>query len=143
MLRRSLRVLGALLVMATPAQAQMDAAGGQGAPRTLRAAHVGAEAPAIDGVLDEAVWQRAEFATGFIQLRPNEGRPASERTEAYLLYDDVALYVAARLYDGAPDSVAGRLFRRDGNDYSDWFYVHIDSYFDRRTGFSFAVNPRG
>ncbi|MDX1545947.1 MAG: DUF5916 domain-containing protein, partial [Rhodothermales bacterium] len=49
----------------------------------------------------------------------------------------------ARLYDTAPDSVAGRLFRRDGNDYSDWFYVHIDSYFDRRTGFSFAVNPRG
>ncbi|MGH2568845.1 MAG: DUF5916 domain-containing protein, partial [Bacteroidota bacterium] len=26
---------------------------------------------------------------------------------------------------------------------SDWFYVQVDSYFDRRTAFSFAVNPAG
>lgn len=97
----------------------------------------------LDGKLDEGIWNRASTATGFIQRTPNDGAPASEKTEVKVIYTDDAVYVGARAYDSAMDSVAATLFRKDGGAYSDWFYANIDSYDDNRTGFSFAVNPRG
>lgn len=36
---------------------------------------------AIDGLVDEAVWSRAQPHTTFIQQEPNEGQPATERTD--------------------------------------------------------------
>ncbi|MBI4430046.1 MAG: carbohydrate binding family 9 domain-containing protein [Ignavibacteriales bacterium] len=96
----------------------------------------------IDGIIDEEAWQRTSAANNFVQMRPNEGSPATQATDVRVLYDNDALYVAARMYDN-PDSIIGELFRRDGDVLSDWFYVQIDSYFDRRTAFSFAVNPAG
>jgi hypothetical protein len=97
----------------------------------------------INGLLDEAVWQQAEVVTGFTQTSPNPGDPATERTEIRVLYDDSAIYIGARMYDSALDSIAATLFRRDGQGYSDWISVGIDSYNDRRTAFIFAVSPRG
>lgn len=97
----------------------------------------------IDGHLNEEVWSQAELATGFIQTTPNDGEPATEKTEVRVLYDDAALYIGARLYESDPDNIAATLFRRDGGVYSDWFLVGIDSYNDRRTAFVFGVNPRG
>ncbi len=96
----------------------------------------------VDGKLDEAAWELAPIADGFIQVDPDEGRPVSERTEARILFDGEALYVGVRLYDREP--VSGRLGRRDMplSD-SDWLGVVIDSYHDHRTGFSFDVNPAG
>ncbi|HMA47936.1 MAG TPA: hypothetical protein VKP11_12200, partial [Frankiaceae bacterium] len=35
----------------------------------------------LDGKLDEAVWHTAPAATGFRQNQPNEGQPATQRTE--------------------------------------------------------------
>ena len=101
-----------------------------------------AEPPVIDGVLDEAFWTLADVATDFTQKQPDPGRPASQRTEVRVVHDDEAIYVGARLYDTAPDSIVAQLGRRDSNVHSDWFYVAIDSYFDRRTGFVFGLNPR-
>src|SRR3989304_1105368 len=64
----------------------------------------------IDGRLDESVWQRPGMDQ-HIQRQPNEGQPASERTEVWFAYDDDALYVAARMFDPSPDSVTGGLAR--------------------------------
>ncbi|MGK7312390.1 MAG: DUF5916 domain-containing protein [Candidatus Longimicrobiales bacterium M2_2A_002] len=111
-------------------------------PPTVRAERAAAP-PTIDGRIDEVAWEGAEIATGFTQMQPDPGAPASQRTEVRILYDDQALYVAARLYDTAPDSVVAQLGRRDSRVYSDWFFVGIDSYHDRRTAFTFGVNPRG
>ena len=111
-------------------------------PPTLRAVRVDAP-PTIDGRLDEAAWSRAQVATGFTQMQPDPGAPARQRTEVRILYDDQALYIAARLHDTAPDSVVAQLGRRDSRVYSDWFMVGIDSYHDRRTAFTFGINPRG
>jgi hypothetical protein len=99
--------------------------------------------PVIDGRLDDEVWARANGATDFVQTRPNAGRPSTQHTEVRVLYDDAALYVAARMYDTAPDSIVAQLARRDSDVHSDWFYVAIDSYFDRRTAFGFGINPVG
>lgn len=101
------------------------------------------ERPVIDGRIVEAAWARAAVAAGFVQHDPNPGRPATQRTEARVLYDDDALYVALRMFDTAPDSIVAQLGRRDNEVYSDWAYVGIDSYYDRRTAFIFGLNPRG
>ena len=121
---------------------QADSTTTNDGPPHLRAARVEAP-PAIDGRLDDAAWERADVATGFTQMRPNPGSASTQRTEVRVLYDDAAIYVAARLHDTAPDSVVAQLGRRDSEVYSDWFYVGIDSYNDRRTAFAFGINPRG
>ena len=96
----------------------------------------------IDGRLDEAAWTAARPVTGFIQRDPLEGEPATEPTEVRILYDDVALYVAARLGDSR--GVSRRLGRRDMElTGSDWFRVSIDAHRDRRTAYRFDVNPAG
>jgi len=97
----------------------------------------------LDGSLDEEIWQQSPVATAFTQRFPDNNRPATERTEVRLLYTDEAVYVGIMAYDSSPDSIMAPLFRRDGNQPSDWVYVSFDSYNDSRTAFSFAVNPRG
>ncbi len=99
--------------------------------------------PKLDGRLDEPVWALSQPITDFVQRDPNEGQPASERTEARVLYDDGALYIGVRAYDSEPDKIVGQLTRRDLYSPSDWLAVSIDSYFDRRTAFEFRVNPAG
>ena len=42
----------------------------------------------IDGQLDEHIWQTIDPITDFTQMEPFEGTPISERTEAYVFYDD-------------------------------------------------------
>jgi len=96
----------------------------------------------IDGRLDESVWQRPGMDQ-HIQRQPNEGQPASERTEVWFAYDDDALYVAARMFDQSPDSITGRLVRRDEDFESDAFFVGIDSNHDRLTAYFFGTNPSG
>ncbi|MBW3534365.1 MAG: hypothetical protein KY453_03970, partial [Gemmatimonadetes bacterium] len=57
------------------------------------------ESIGVDGVLDEAAWRAALPVTGFTQLDPVEGAPATEPTDVRILYDEDALYIAATLYD--------------------------------------------
>jgi hypothetical protein len=100
--------------------------------------------PAIDGSLDDAAWAAARVATDFVQQRPRPGERASQRTEARMIVAGDAVYVAMRMYDSAPDSIATQLARRDASGlHSDWAFVVIDSYHDRLTAFRFGVNPSG
>ncbi|HEX8905350.1 MAG TPA: DUF5916 domain-containing protein, partial [Longimicrobiaceae bacterium] len=97
-----------------------------------------------DGRLDEPAWASAPATGDFTQSWPKPGSPATQRTEVRVLYDDDALYVGVRAFDSHPDSIASQLARRDATGiYSDWVHVVVDSYHDRRSGFRFAVNPRG
>ncbi|HEU0016634.1 MAG TPA: DUF5916 domain-containing protein, partial [Longimicrobium sp.] len=139
------RALLPVLALTAPlaAQAPSPAREAPAAPPTLRAAPL-ASAVRIDGRLDDAAWAAAEVTTSFTESYPNAGAPARLRTEARVLYDAEALYVAMRMHDPAPDSIAAQLARRDaGGIYSDWAQVMVDSYYDRRTAFAFGVNPRG
>ncbi|HTY37391.1 MAG TPA: DUF5916 domain-containing protein, partial [Bacteroidota bacterium] len=100
------------------------------------------EVMSIDGSLNEQVWQRPGLVN-FTQRLPNEGSAPSQRTEVWLAYDDDALYVAARMYDTAPDSIIQILGRRDADVTADWFTFDIDPYHDRRSGFFFALSAAG
>jgi hypothetical protein len=109
--------------------------------RTLSAVR-STESISIDGKLTETLWQRAG-TRGLIQRQPNEGAAASEETEIWVAYDDHALYIAARMYDSSPDSIVGRLARRDDDSESDNLSIGLDPALDRRTGYYFSVNPAG
>jgi hypothetical protein len=104
----------------------------------------GEQVPVVDGRLNDAVWAAAPVAGDFVQQRPHVGQPASQRTEARVVYDGEAVYVGIRAWDTAPDSIAAQLGRRDVTGLiSDYVQVMLDSYHDRRTAFRFAVSPRG
>jgi len=98
----------------------------------------------IDGRLDEDVWRSAPAATDFRQSQPDEGKPATQRTEVRFAYDDDAIYIGARMFDtmGAK-GVHTRLLRRDAmteND-SDILLLTFDSYHDHVSTYNFWVNP--
>jgi hypothetical protein len=97
----------------------------------------------IEGGIDEADWTRAEPITAFVQREPDEGAQPTHRTEARVLFDKEAIYVAVKAFDSEPGLIKAFLTRRDVNSSSDWIRVVIDSYHDKRTAYSFAVNPVG
>src|SRR5690606_39863447 len=49
--------------------------------------------------------------TDFHQIRPGNQTPPSEPTEVYVLYDDDALYIGARMADSEPDLIAAPVIR--------------------------------
>src|SRR5204863_4784511 len=98
----------------------------------------------LDGKLDEPAWRGASPITQFTQLDPDEGKPASQRTEVRFLFDDEALYVGAKMYDTAgARGVTTRLVRRDASFDSDYLQIVIDSYHDHLSRAFFEVNPSG
>jgi hypothetical protein len=101
------------------------------------------EAVTLDGVDDEEVWARVIAVDGFRQFAPEQDAPPSHRTEFRAAYSETDLYFFVRAYDSDPDSIMRALSRRDTRAPSDQIGVIIDSYNDRRTGFSFWVNPDG
>jgi hypothetical protein len=100
--------------------------------------------PLIDGRLDEADWLRAPVIADLHQINPIEFAPPSEETRVYVLYDRDAIYVGARMFDGEPERINALILRQGqqiGSD--DRFFVHIDSFANRRSGYLFGVNPNG
>ena len=102
-----------------------------------------ASAPVIDGRDNDQVWQTAPEITGFKQWRPSEGKAPRYKTVAKIAYDAANLYVFVRAFDPHPDSIIKLLERRDSYTSSDMFWLFIDSYHDKRTGYEFGVNAAG
>src|SRR5262245_36440021 len=71
------------------------------------------EVPTIDGVLDERVWEQATPIDEFVQIEPQEGLPATERTEVRLLYTPTAIYVGVTCFDAEPSGIVVTDSRRD------------------------------
>ncbi len=110
-------------------------------PRSITADR--ASAIRLDGILDEPVWSTAIAGEHFIEQSPVPGIEASLATSFRVAFDERALYVAVRLDDPAIGELQAPLGRRDDENASDWCFVEIDSRRDRRTAFSFGVNPAG
>lgn len=96
----------------------------------------------IDGKLDESSWQKANWQNDFIQYEPSEGKSPGQKTDFAILLDENYIYVGFKCWDSSPDSIVQRLTRRDEID-GDLVAVQFDSFFDKRTGFSFFLNAAG
>ena len=124
------------VVLAAPAS--------QGLPDSTRLRSTrAAAAPRIDGELDDAAWRDAVPLDRFTQRDPDEGAPATERTEVRVVHTDDAIHVAIRAFDATPSGIVAPLARRDAPLQSDRVGVMIDSWHDRRTAFEFMVTPAG
>lgn len=101
------------------------------------------ESPKIDASLSEPAWAQAPIATDFVQLRPHNGQPSPQKTEVRFLYDDKAIYVGARIFDTAPDSIIRQLGIRDDFGVADYFGVYFDPYNDGQVAYGFFISCTG
>ena len=101
--------------------------------------------PAIDGeVLGDDVWQDIVPITGLTQVQPDNGAPASEKTEIRLVYTPTVLYVGVVCYDHEPDKLVVSDARRDASlEGTDSFLFILDTYHDGQNGFLFGTNSIG
>ena len=98
----------------------------------------------IDGRLNEPAWEAVTFQGDFLQREPNEGAPATERTEIGILYDQRNIDFGMKCYDSEPEKIIARDMRRDAIvDDDDYFEMVIDTYHDKRSGYYFITNAHG
>ena len=131
------------VVAAFPAGA--NAGQGAIAERPVTSAQQITEGPVLDGdVLDDPIWQPVSATGDFWQTTPDDGVPASERTDVRIVYTDTVLYVGVVLYDSSPGTIVAADSRRDSsmND-TDSFQVILDTFRDGQSGFVFGTNPAG
>lgn len=111
---------------------------------TVDAVRVDAGTLRVDGILDEPAWALAMPATGFRQRDPDNGAPATERTDVRILFDDTQLVIGVTLHDSQPDKVLANQLQRDQPfSADDRFMLTIDTFLDGRNGYYFEVNPAG
>ena len=137
------RTLG--LIIGTILLAQPLYAGQAAGPPTLRAIRLSAPLR-IDGRLDEALYTTVAPISDFIQMEPDEGAPATERTDLWIAFDDDTFYVSFRCSESHPERVVAKEMRRDhttlwsGDDQVSFF---LDTFYDRRNGVEFTLNSIG
>jgi hypothetical protein len=79
----------------------------------------------------------------FVQRVPSDGEPVSQRTEAYLGYDDRNLYAIFICFDNQPRHIRARLSRREDVFDDDTVELMLDTFHDHRRAYAFFSNPWG
>lgn len=99
--------------------------------------------PIIDGVLNDNAWQNSLMLSNFKTFSPDFGKNASQRTEAYTVYDSDHLYFAFKCIDNEPNKIKATIASRDNIRPDDWVCINLDSFFDQQSIYAFYVNPFG
>ncbi len=132
LLPRSSFALFALVLSASPA------AQSNGQPQGTAARLE--QAPTVDGnVVGDPAWAGLTPFTGFSQLRPNSGAPASQRTEVYFGFTDDTLHVGVVCHETDPSTIT---VSNDGAQ-SDSFTMVLDTFGTGQAGVLFGTNPVG
>ncbi|MDQ3031009.1 MAG: DUF5916 domain-containing protein [Myxococcota bacterium] len=128
----------ALVVLAITSIARAD-------PPQLRATARGEHAIDIDGALDEAPWEAAQIAGGFVERTPHPGSAPPVATTFRVLYDDGALYLGFELELAEGESPRALCMTRDSTEIwdDDAISVKIDARRDHRTTLGFVVSASG
>lgn len=102
------------------------------------------EAPKIDGDLSDAAWSKAAIVEEFFQVEPVEGGAPSQKTRAYLMYDERTLYIGFHLFDTDTDKINRAVLARDGQlRDEDAIRVILDPFDTKRDAYFFATNANG
>ena len=111
---------------------------------TIRAVRLN-EPLRVDGRLDEAIYGSVPPMSDFVQMEPNAGSPATEKTEVWILFDEVNVYVTFRCWESHPERMVVKEMRRDNSNL--WQGENVafffDTFHDRRNGVEFGVSPSG
>ena len=96
----------------------------------------------IDGVFEKEKWALSDSATSFIQMEPQTGKAASQKTVVYFgTYED-KIYVVFNCYQTTP-IIAKNQSRDALSKDDDLIAVVLDTYHDSRSGYVFFTNPLG
>ncbi len=98
----------------------------------------------LDGVLSEAIWQKAQKADEFWQYFPFDTSRSKSESEVMMAYDNEFIYAAIIVYDSLPGDYLAVSLRRDyrgGN--IDGFSIVLDPFLDKTNGFFFGITPFG
>ncbi|MCF7809011.1 MAG: carbohydrate binding family 9 domain-containing protein [Candidatus Marinimicrobia bacterium] len=110
--------------------------------KIVRAARIDTP-PIIDGVVDEAAWDLVQPAVDWYKLEPVNGGPSDYGTEMRFLYDDVAFYVSATMYDD-PANIKTQLGKRDDEGVlADWVGIWFSPFNDGANDLNFSVTAAG
>lgn len=139
-------LLGAA-VIASPVRAQpaAPARATEARPIPTVRAHRVSSPLRIDGKLDEEAYGQHEAITDFVQQEPDEYAPATEKTEAWIFFDNDNVYVSARNWESRPERRVANEMRRDTAQLrqNDTFAVLFDTFHDKRNGYIFYANAIG
>lgn len=97
----------------------------------------------IDGVGNEAIWDKAEIASDFTTVSPEYGKTPEQSSIVKVLYDDEALYILAVMDEVSRDSIMTELSQRDEVGNTDNFAVLLDTYGNGTDGVVFVVGSTG
>ncbi|CAM4033508.1 DUF5916 domain-containing protein [Gillisia hiemivivida] len=102
-------------------------------------------APKIDGILDDSIWEELPEASNFVMVQPGDGTPIREthKTFVKLAYDDEAIYVAATMLDNEPNRILRQFTQRDNVEQSDFFLIDINTYNDGENQTRFLITSAG
>src|SRR5258705_9554792 len=102
------------------------------------------ERPVIDGHIDDISWSTTESFSAFVQQEPNDGQPATERTEIRFLLDRQNLYIGVICFDDEPENILVSQSRRDADlDDTDSIQILLDTFNDGQNAFVFGTNTFG
>ena len=136
------RLLFALLLF-VPAAYGTDPPIAESAAKTVRANRI-AQPPVLDGLVNESLWAEMEPAGGFTQQNPDEGQPATERTEVRVAFDDRNIYFSIICFDSRPGDIVLTQNRRDGSlTNTDSIQILLDTFHDGQNAFIFGTSPTG
>ena len=100
----------------------------------------------LDGALDERVYRDVPSLSDFIQTEPDEGALATEKSEAWVLFDDRHLYISFRCWAADPEAeLVANDMRRDSYGVASGEFVDLifDTFYDGRNSVNLTVNPIG
>ena len=111
---------------------------------TVRAVRI-PEALRLDGRLDEPYYREIRPFSGFIQQDPDEGAPATEKTEGWIFFDADNIYVSVRCLDAHPEREIANEMRRDSNNIvqNENVTIIFDTFHDKRNSVFFQTTPLG
>ena len=95
------------------------------------------QVPAIDGLLDEDIWNTGNWESDFKQDFPNSGEAPGQESAFKILCDEKYIYVAFKCFDTEPEKIEQRLSRRDGFE-GDRISIAFDSGFASLASFQRA-----
>ena len=97
--------LAALFGLCATASAQQYQAPGN-LPRPETKAYRLAVEPVLDGdVRNDPAWRDVQSFSDFVQVQPNQGAPASKKTEVFVGFTDTALWIGVIAHDESPDRI--------------------------------------
>jgi Domain of unknown function (DUF5916)/Carbohydrate family 9 binding domain-like len=136
------------LLLASPsvghAAAQAESAATETSARPSLRSHPIQQAPAIDGVLDDAAWRDSAVEVGdLLSYNPLYGERVPQRTKVWIGHDADFLYFAFQCDDPDPSSIKTSITRRDNIWSDDWVGISLDALGTGQFSYHLMVNPSG